>query len=227
MQVLKDPPYGIPKNSYMYHWETKVRKYFTFFEKHKNGAHESLQRVHSNPFTRTQEFLRFLYRYKAPEVYELRQQLGDITKSEVASANKALGKTGSYHFRKARGEPAKVLAYRKNILWVALLSAGGVAYTMIYHRKGRLWWIAPFAPLILYAVYNRVRQPIESTANVYRFILAKRIATAQMAGQEKEMINMIKAYPKLSNLRGYLIGEKTTLYELQQNMINSIINDKF
>eukprot|EP00826_Nyctotherus_ovalis_P053276 TRINITY_DN6898_c0_g1_i8.p1 TRINITY_DN6898_c0_g1~~TRINITY_DN6898_c0_g1_i8.p1 ORF type:complete len:101 (+),score=16.04 TRINITY_DN6898_c0_g1_i8:48-305(+) len=79
----------------------------------------------------------------------------------------------------------------------------------------------------LYAVYNRVRQPIESTANVYRFILAKRIATAQMAGQEKEMINMIKAYPKLSNLRGYLIGEKTTLYELQQNMINSIINDKF
>jgi len=225
MQVTKDPPHNLSKNSYIHQWESKVRKHFNFFETHKNGARESLQRLHSNPFTRTQEFLRFLYRYKAPEIYELRQQLGEITKSEVTAVNKAFGKACPYTFKKAK-EPARITARRKNTYLVALLSAGGLGYTMIYHRKGRLWWIAPFIPFILYTIYNRVRQPLESTANAYRFILAKRIATAQMAEHEKEMTDTIKKYPKLAKVKSYLLNEKKTLYELEQDMVNSIVNDK-
>lgn len=226
MQVSKDPPQGVSKHTYIYNWEVKVRKFFNYFEKRKNGAHESLQRVHSNPFTRTQEFLRFLYRYKNPEIFELRQQLGELQKSEVSTANHVFGKSCPYYFRKTRGKPGKILAYRKNIAWVGGLSIAGLCYTMIYHRKGRLWCLAPFVPLVLYMIYNRVRQPLESTTNVYRFILAKRIATAQMAEHDKEMNNYIKKYPKLAKVKDQLISEKKTLYELEQVMINDIVNNK-
>ena len=110
----------------------------------------------------------------------MRQQLGDITSAEVSSINHSFGKESPYYYRKAKGEPAKIVAYRKNILWVAGSGALGVAYTMIYHRKGTVWWIAPFIPLVLYVLYNRVRPPVDNIGNCYRFIIAKRTATAQM-----------------------------------------------
>lgn len=227
MQLNKDPPAEVQKGTYLYNWEAKVRKFFKFFEMHKEGAHESIQRLETNPFTRTQEFLRFLHRFKAPELYELRQQLGDISSAEVKSVRKAIGKESAYYFRKARSEPAKVLAYRKNILLVGGLSGLGFAYTMLYHRKGFVWWVAPFIPLVCYVLYNRMRQPWEETANVYRFILAKRTATAQMQEQEKTFAALKKTNPKLNDIAAHLQSEKKTLYELEQQMIADITNQKF
>ena len=227
MQVNKDPAHEIPKSSYLYNWELKARKFFKFFEMHKKAAHESIQRLGSNPFTKTQEFLRFLYRFKAPELYELRQQLGDITRAEVSSVNQALGSDSPYFFRKARSEPAKVLAYRKNILLVWAGCGLGWVYTMVYQRKGMLWWVAPFLPLVLYVFYNRVRQPLESTANAYRFILAKRTATAQMAELEKEFEGAKKTSPRLIELADYLKVEKKTLYELEKQIIDDMASGKF
>ncbi len=227
MQVTKDPPQEIPKNSYMYNWEAKARKFFKFFEKHKAGSHESIQRVQTNAFTRTQEFLRFMYRFKAPELYELRQQLGDITRAEVKSVNQAIAKDSPFIFRKSRSEPAKVLAYRKNIIWVGAGCGLGWAYTMIYHRKGVVWWVAPFLPVVMYVLYNRVRQPLELTANAYRFILAKRTATAQMAEREKDFGAMKKSSPKLLELSDYLKTEKKTLYELEQQLLDDLASGKY
>jgi len=227
MQVNKDPPQEIPKGSYLHHWEAKVRKFFKYFEIHKRAAHEWIQRARANPFTKTQEFLRFRSRFEAPDLYELRQQLGDITKAEVSSVNHTIGKEGSYYFRKARGEPAKIVAYRKNILWVAGGGVLGTAYTMIYHQKGFVWWIAPFLPLVFYVLYNRIRQPTENLANSYRFILAKRVATAQMAEHEKEFNLLKRNNPKLHELSEYLKNEKKTVYELEQKMIEDITHDKF
>ncbi len=227
MQVSKDPSHDIPKGTYMYAWESKARRFFKYFEMHKKAAHEWLQRVRTNPFTKTQEYLRFYSRMMTPDVLELRQQLGDITGAEVSSVNRVVAKDSPYCFRKARGEPAKMVAYRKNILWVAAASTFGVAYTMIYHRKGLLWWVAPFLPLVFYVLYNRSRQPVEEIANGYRFILAKRTATVQLAEQDKEFAMLRKSNPKLNELSEYLKVEKKTVYELEQNMIADIACNKF
>ncbi len=227
MQISKDPPHDIPKGSYMYNWETKARRFFKYFEMHKKGAHEWMQRVRVNPFTSTQEFLRFYSRMMTPDILELRQQLGDITGAEVSSVNRVVTKHTPYIFRKARGEPAKMVAYRKNILWVAAASTFGVAYTMIYHRKGLLWWVAPFVPLVFYVLYNRSRQPVNDIANGYRLILAKRTATAQLAEQDKEFAMLRKSNPKLNDLADYLKTEKKTMYEMEKEMLDDIMKNKF
>ena len=227
MQVNKDPPHEVQKGTYLYQWETKARRFFHYFEVHKKAAHEWIQRFQANPFTKTQEFLRYHGRMKGPEILELRQQLGDVSKAEVNSVNQALGKESPYYFRKGRGEPAKIVGYRKNILLVAGASFLGVAYTMIYRRKGFVWWVAPFLPVVLYFIYNKVRQPTENVANCFRFIIAKRVATAQMAEQDKEYAVMKKNDPKLNELSDYLKVEKKTVYELEKKMIDDIVGNKF
>lgn len=227
MQVNKEPPSGIVKNSFIYHWEEKARKFFHYFEVHKLAAHEWIQRVQKNPLTKTQEFLRYHNKLKSPDILELRQQLGDVTKAEVSGLNSSFGSESSYLYRKGRSEPAKIVAYRKNILLVAGAGALGVAYTMLYHRKGFVWWVAPFLPLVFYICYNRARQPAEDIANGYRFILAKRTASALMQEKEKDFSQIVKDNAKLKELGDYLKVEKKTVYELEKKMMEDIVKGTF
>ena len=227
MQVSKDPPAEIPKSSYLYQWEQKVRKFYNYFEVHKKAAHAWVQRIQTNPFTQTQEFLRYLGRLKEPDILELRQQLGDITKTEIGFVNKAFAKERRNYYRKSRSEPARIVAYRKNIALVAGGSLLGLWYTMIHMRKGLLWCGAAFVPLVFYMLYNRVRQPEEDVANCYRYILAKRTATALMQEQEREFAPLLKGNPKVKELQDFLKVDKKTLYELEKKMIQDIAEEHF
>ncbi len=227
MQVSKDPPAEMQKNTYLYQWELKVRKYFRYFETYKKAAREWVQRVQKNPFTRTQEFLRFLNKLKAPEILEMRQQLGDISKAEVSAYNKTFAKERSCYYRKSRSEPARVIAYRRNIVWVACASVIGTWYTMIRVRKGFLWWAATWVPFVFYLIYNRARQPVEEVSNCYRYILAKRTASAQMSEHDKEIAVLLKDNPKLKELQSYLKTSKLTLYELEHKMLQDIVKGQF
>ena len=98
---------------------------------------------------------------------------------------------------------------------------------MLYHRKGKVWWVAPFLPLVFYVLYNRLRQPLESTANVYRFIIARRTGNAQMIEQKKVVDTLLNTHPRLIDLKNHLEKSKMTIYELEEKMLQNIVENKF
>ena len=43
-----------------------------------------------------------------------------------------------------------------------------------------LWYVAAFAPIGGYALYNWARQPTQEIENCYKYLLSKRAATCEM-----------------------------------------------
>ena len=108
----------------------------------------------------------------------LRQQLGDISKDEVAELNRVLG--GSNCFTKGWNEPAKIIAWDAPAL--AFLGAVGGAfgvYGKFVKRGNWLWLGAAVIPLCIGIAINKSRQDSDQLQNCYRYLLAKRAASCE------------------------------------------------
>ena len=114
----------------------------------------------------------------------LRQQLGNITPSEVAEVSSQVG-GGQYLIRSVSdGEkPSKLKAY--NLPLIGAFGGAGGAMALIGLAKGYnfTWLIGAAIPLATILLYNSSRQPEELLQNGYRYILAKRQATVEMQSQ--------------------------------------------
>ena len=103
----------------------------------------------------------------------------------------------------------------------SLLGVGLVAYTKLIKGYNILWFLAPFAPLASYALYNWARQPQQEIENAYRYLLAKRAATCEMERNNKRFSTSKHANSKeLETLRNYLRSNNMTIYELEANLVS-------
>ena len=155
MRVTPDSPVE-DKSSYLYQWDSAVRKYFHHFEIHKTSTKEGIHRLFQSFFTSFKDPIQYRHRLETLDLIYLRQLLGDISKEEVSELNKVMG--GQYYYTKSSTEPAKIFAWR----WLGMAAFTGLGFALAgYARFVRgyniLWFIAPFTPLWSYCFYNWAR----------------------------------------------------------------------
>ena len=117
-------------------------------------------------------------RYHAIDSIALRRQLGEITKDEVSEVNRVLG--GSYRFMRSNSEPGKLSAF--NTLELLFFAGAGGAlglYGRFARGHNNLWLIAGALPVCTFALVHSARQPNMLIDNAYRYLIAKRAATAE------------------------------------------------
>jgi len=124
---------------------------------------------------------------------ELRRQLGEITTEEVSEVNRVLGGnplTG-YLLTRSSKEPALLCAWHK-FEFLAFLGAGGALgmYGRVARGYNNLWLGAAILPVMAWAITQKARQPTTLVDNAYRYLIAKRAATAEFeANQSRLMAN--------------------------------------
>jgi hypothetical protein len=205
------------QNSFAHQWDTASRKYFSYFEDHKenyrNGVYGSLH----NPFTLWREQASFFPYMKTLDNLAHRQQLGEVSKKEVSECNSVHG--GRYYFTKGNKAPASIYGWR----WPELLSLWGLGtlaagYGKFVKGYNILWFVGPYVPLWSFILYNHTRQPSQQLENCYKFILAKRSATCEL---EQHRGNF-KEIGRAKSLVDYMKRQNITLLQVEHDLASRI-----
>jgi hypothetical protein len=193
-------------------WDFMVRKWYDYFDFYINDTAEGMRRSRKNILTRTRDYIRGRNAIKRKEMYEIRQQLGEISKQEINDVKSSFSPYCAYWFKKGKDEPAKIYALRKNMLFVALACGGWFYY---FNKLGVSisWKIASILPLTFYTYYNFRRPPYEDTLNAYRMVLEKRTASARLE-EFKPMLS-----PQIVDV---LKKNGKTLYEVESQLWKDI-----
>ena len=189
-------------------WDFMVRKWYDYFEFFINDTAEGMRRSRKNILTRTRDYIRGRNAIKRKEMYEIRQQLGEISKEELNDVKQSFSPFCAYWFRKGNSEPAMIYALRKNMLFVAMACGGWFYY---FNKLGVSisWKVSSVIPLAFYTYYNFRRPPYEDLLNCYRMVLEKRVASARLA----------EIQPTLSpQIIDVLKKNHKTLYEVESQL---------
>ena len=112
----------------------------------------------------------------------LRRQLGEITHEEVSEVNRVLGGnplTG-YLFTRSSSEPALLEAWHKfEFMFFVGAGAALAGYGRFARGYNNLWLLAAALPVATWSMVQRGRQPVTLVDNAYRYLIAKRAATAE------------------------------------------------
>jgi hypothetical protein len=223
MRVTPESPVQ-DKQSYLYQWDTTARQYFNHFEIHKQAAREGLRRLFQNLFTRNRDPIQFEHRFREVDTLVNRQLLGDISEDEVHELNSAFGQSNSSFYFKGMKEPASIIAWKLYpIISIGGLSTAIAGYARFVKGYNNLWFVGAYAPLWTYLFYNYVRQPTIEVDNCYRYLLAKRAATAELqANQARFVQNGFAQSEKLGALRAALESKNITIYQLEADIVGKI-----
>lgn len=84
--VVKSESTVADQGSKLYRWDSSVRKYYTEFESSIGALSKSISLLYKNPVTSFRNPSHFQQRYYDLQTLRYRQQLGDISASEVSDA---------------------------------------------------------------------------------------------------------------------------------------------
>ena len=109
----------------------------------------------------------------------------------------------------------------------ALLFTGAGATVGLYGRFVRgynnLWLLAAFAPLVSWGMVSKARQPTTLIDNAYRYLIAKRAATAEFeANNARLMQNEWAKSAEFTALQGALAAKGETLYDLEARLVDQV-----
>lgn len=116
----------------------------------KLAAAENLWQVKNSALTSWRNPIQMRDRYQAIDSITMRQQLGEISKDEVAEVNRVLGNQ-FISYSRDRKQPAKLWAWDNATTGVLL--AGGLcfaAYGLIRLKSNMLWLAAAPIPALIY-----------------------------------------------------------------------------
>ena len=192
------------QSTFLQAWDNRVRQYAEFFEVHRVGAREDLSKLQSSPFTNWKNVTKREDRYQKIDSLELRRQLGEITDEEVSEVNRVFGgnPVTGYLLTRSRSEPALLQAWHK-FEGLAFLSAGAAfgAYGRFVKGFNNLWLLAPVVPFMTWQLTQRSRQPATLIDNAYRYLIAKRAATAEFEANQARLIqNQWAQSPQFASL---------------------------
>ena len=216
---------------FLHSWDSRVRKYNQFFTIHSMSARDNLQRLQASPLTNWRELTKRHTRYHEVDSLALRQQLGEITPAEVGEVNRVLGGniiTG-YAFTRSSKEPALLQAWHKAefLSWLGLSSALA-GYGRFVKGYNNLWLLAPVLSMTAGGLVQMSRQPHTLIDNAYRYLIAKRAATAEFeANQAKMMANSWAQSAEWGTLSTALSAKGETLYDLEARLVNEIEKGTF
>ena len=219
ISVQTPSPVDAKQKPYLAQWDNCVRKYHDYFENYKLLASAKVHALKNDKWTSWRDPIQLRDRYTEVDNINLRQMLGDISHDEVAELNRVLG--SRYHFSKGWNQPAKLLAWDKPaLLFLSSVSGAFTIYGLAVLKSNILWLGA--TPLIigLGMAINYGRQDQEAHQNAYRYLLAKRAAIAEYEANRAS----ITQNARLSTL---LNTSGSTLYDLEQQIVSQIIDNKF
>ena len=107
----------------------------------------------------------------------------------------------------SKKNPAEVFGFRNSIVGWGGVSTGLSFYAKFVKGYSVIYLFTPYIPSWLYSLYSYRKQPQLQKQNIYRYLLAKRAATAQLS----ETVVAEDAYPLVTK---YLKERQTSLYEL-------------
>ena len=91
-----------------------------------------------------------------------------------------------------------------------------------------LWLLAAGLPVCTWALVQSSRQPNTLIDNAYRYLIAKRAATAEYeANQAKLMGNEWASSAEYGALSGALSAQGKTLYDLEADLVSQISSGNF
>ena len=100
-------------------------------------------------------------------------------------------------------------------------------YGRFVRSYNNLWLLAAALPLMTWALVMKHRQPVTLVDNAYRYLIAKRAATAEFeANQSKLMANEWASSKEYSALQGALHGNCMTFYDLEAHLVQQIESGK-
>ena len=204
-----------------------MAEYRQFFQVHGKSAREDIIKLNSAPLTNWREVTHRQDRYHTIDSIELRRQLGEITSQEVSEVNRVLG--GSYIFTRSRSEPAKLSAWN-TVEALGFAGAGGALGLFGRFARGHnnLWLFASALPFCSYLLVQSSRQPTTLVDNAYRYLIAKRAATAEYeANQAKILSNEWAQSAEYGALSGALSAQGKTLYDLEAQLVSQIESGSF
>ena len=83
-----------------------------------------------------------------------------------------------------------------------------------------LWLLAPILPLLTWGLVQEARQPTTLIDNTYRYLIAKRAATAEFeANNAKLLENEWAKSAEFAALQGSLAANNDTLYDLEARLV--------
>ena len=171
-------------------WDSRVRSYSQFFDAHSKAARQDIASIKSSPFTSWRDVSQTQDRYWKLDSLNLRQQLGEITSQEVSEVNRVLGGnpiTG-YFMTLSTKEPSLLKAWNlgEGLLWAGVGGAFG-AYGRFVRGYNNLWLIAAGLPVLGWTLIQSHRQPTTHINNAYRYLIAKRAATAEFEANQARL----------------------------------------
>ena len=94
------------------------------------------------------------------------------------------------------------------------------AYGRFAKGYNNLWLLAPIVPLLTLGLVQQARQPTTLIDNTYRYLIAKRAATAEFeANNAKLMENDFAKSAEFAALQGTLAANNDTLYDLEARLV--------
>ena len=133
-----------------------------------------------------------------------------------------------YSFSRSSSEPALLVAWHK--FGFLAFSGAGLAfagYGRFVRGYNNLWLLAAGLPVMTWSMVMKSRQPVTLIDNAYRYLIAKRAATAEFeANQGKLMANEWAKTQEYSALQGGLHGSCMTLYDLESHLVQQIESGK-
>lgn len=157
MKVSQTSPIDPTRRPYLAQWDTAARRNFTRFEAMKLAAADNLWQVKNSVLTSWRNPIQMRDRYTAIDTLTMRQQLGEISSTEVAEVNRVLG-SATTRFSKDRKQPAKLWAWDNMTAGVLLLGGFGFcAYGLVALKSNLLWIGAAPLPALIYRQVNSSR----------------------------------------------------------------------
>ena len=213
------------KSSFLFHWDSSVRKHFSAFEMHLATLKQGVASLYTNPLTSFRDPVQFGHRYQEIATLKLRQQLGDISNAEVKEAGSVM--SSQYSLTTARaghGEPKKLYAYNMPLLMATLGFGGALGPYAIFVKGYNLLWLGgAMIPFLTSLVYNHSRQPGQHLQNCYSYILSKRQATVEMQQNAQLLDNLeITRSKEYKEFKSHLVSRNKTLYEYENDLVSKI-----
>ena len=158
--IVKEESPVADKASKLFKWDSSVRKYHNEFELNIAALSKGISLLYQNPLTSFRDPTHFGHRYRELLILKHRQQLGDISASEVSEASSALFDGTNMVVLKsgAKGEPSHLFSYHLPILGAGL----GLGLLMgLYGRFVRgtsaIWLAGGLIPFFLLTTVNKAR----------------------------------------------------------------------
>ena len=207
--------------SLVYSWDKAARKYFEHFDIQLENYKTGLQKNFNNIMTSWKDASLHHSTFKYIDNLVYRQILGDISKQEVHEVNQVLGMR--YYFTKSRSQPATMFAWDLALSLFWGFGASYAMYGLFIKRYSIVWLIGPFVPLWVMLYYNYQRQPEQELENGYKYIIAKRAATAEYQKHVGKVEASLNNYPKQKDeLKKYLEHNNKTLYDLEAELYGQV-----